>query len=386
MNRNLIPAALPLLLLITACGKTATDTTLPVVDLSADLPAREIYAEDIARVTFIPLQTTDSFITHGNIASITDRHIAIVNNGIDGEIFIFDRPTGRAISHINHKGQGAGDYTSFSRAILTDHTDEIYVVCDGLYKILVYDLDGRFLRELPYSLPDDRYIKITSLTDYDADHLLAFFTIGNRRLDTSESHHALISKADGTVTTTLPIPISTPESSVFQKDDLVAVSIIPTTGATPAGPALSRISSDTIFTLTPDHTLTPLLARTPSIHTSDPQTFLYPTTATTDLIFLQAVEKSFDIDKMTGFPSTHIVYDLTDRTAYRAELKSHALGPDYTFTTFTGRFLTPDPRIIAAQTLQLDTLRTLPLAEPLKSIVDTLGEEDNPVIMLLTPR
>ncbi|MBD5331650.1 MAG: 6-bladed beta-propeller [Bacteroides sp.] len=372
--------------ILAGCSSSPTEESLPTIDLSANLPTKEIFIEDIADVTFTPLETTDSFITRGNLTSITDKHIAVANNGRDGELFIFDRTTGRAISHINRKGQGAGDYTDFSHAVLSNHSDEIYIVCSGLKKIMVYDLKGNLLRELPYALPDDRYIKINSLAEYDADHLLAFLTIGSPRLDTSDSHHAIISKADGTITQSLPISITTPESSVYSKDDFVAVSILPTIGTTPDGWAFFRISSDTIFTLTPDRTLTPLLTRTPSIHTSDPQTFLYPTTATSDIIFLVAVEKTFDIDKMEGFPSTHIAYDRNDRKTYSVQLKSRALGPDYTFTTEPGRLFTPTNPIIAAIALPAETLRDLNLSQPLKTIVETLDEEANPVIMIATAR
>lgn len=372
--------------IIVACSSTPADETLPTIDLTGNLPVKEIFIEDISDVTFTPLETTDSFITKGNITSVTDKYIAVANDGRDGELFIFDRATGRAISHINRKGQGTGDYTTFSHAVLSNYSDEIYVVCSGHKKIMVYDLNGNMLRELPYSLPDDRYIKINSFAEYDADHLLAFFIIGDPRLDTSDSHHALISKSTGTTTLPIPIDITTPESSVYFKDDFVAVSMLPTIGTAPDGWTLSRISSDTIFTLAPDQTLTPLLTRTPSIHTSDPQTFLYPTTGTHDFIFLIAVEKSFDIDKMEGFPATHIVYDHANRQTYRAELKSRALGPDYTFTTEPNRFFTPTHPIIAAKPLQLETLRDLNLSPTLKTTVKTLEEEDNPIIMIATAR
>jgi len=46
-------------------------------------------------VEYIALETTDEFITHGNVMDIGKKFIIVKNNTNDGNIFIFDRKTGK---------------------------------------------------------------------------------------------------------------------------------------------------------------------------------------------------------------------------------------------------------------------------------------------------
>lgn len=54
-------------------------------------------------VEYIPLETTDEFITQGVVMAISDKYILTKNYVNDGYIYIFDRKTGKGIRKINRK-------------------------------------------------------------------------------------------------------------------------------------------------------------------------------------------------------------------------------------------------------------------------------------------
>ena len=48
-------------------------------------------------VEYIPLETTDEFITQGVVMAISDKYILTKNYVNDGYIYIFDRKTGNCL-------------------------------------------------------------------------------------------------------------------------------------------------------------------------------------------------------------------------------------------------------------------------------------------------
>ena len=68
----------------------------------------------------------------------------MTNRNNDGDIFIFDRKTGKGVRKINRQGPGAEEYTRINEIILDESNGEIFVKSPG-NKILVYDLYGKFV-------------------------------------------------------------------------------------------------------------------------------------------------------------------------------------------------------------------------------------------------
>ena len=75
-----------------SCGNKEQSTNdIITVDVSANYPQKELILQDFMDVVYIPLETTDEFITQGSVKAI-GKNIIIVTNWInDGDIFIFDR-------------------------------------------------------------------------------------------------------------------------------------------------------------------------------------------------------------------------------------------------------------------------------------------------------
>ena len=109
MKVNLISVVL--LFALAGCGKDKQSTDeLVTINVSKDYPEKELILQDIMDVEYIALETTDEFITHGNVMDVNEKFIIVKNNTNDGNIFIFDRKTGKAIRKINRLGQGVEEY------------------------------------------------------------------------------------------------------------------------------------------------------------------------------------------------------------------------------------------------------------------------------------
>ena len=85
-----------LLLMMAACGEGNKQATeIITVDVSANYPEKELILQDIMDVEYVPLETTDEFITKGVVKAIGKEILLITNQGNDGDILVFDRKTGR---------------------------------------------------------------------------------------------------------------------------------------------------------------------------------------------------------------------------------------------------------------------------------------------------
>ena len=144
-------------------------------------------------------------------------------------------------------------------------------------------------------------------------------------------------------------------------------------------------SSDTIYTLMPDCSLRPFIARTPPIHTMDPEVFLIPRLISNRYYFMEGIKNVYDFRKEEGFPKTYFVYDTQEKEFSRYIIYNG----DYTSKNeFYMVMLTP----INAQGESWATLNAFDLCRDyqkgklkgkLKEVAATLEEDDNRVVMLV---
>ena len=130
MRQSLIAAGMFLLTGgMVGCGTSSTQEKedLIVVDVSKDYPKKELILQDLFDVEYIPLETTDEFVTLGWLQAI-GKDVMIIRNmfAADGDIFIYDRK-GKAIRHINRKGQGNEEYAATNGIYLDDEKGELFV-------------------------------------------------------------------------------------------------------------------------------------------------------------------------------------------------------------------------------------------------------------------
>lgn len=48
---------------------------LPVIDMNEDYPEKEIVLQDIADISYIPLETNDEFLFDGSVEVVTDQYV-----------------------------------------------------------------------------------------------------------------------------------------------------------------------------------------------------------------------------------------------------------------------------------------------------------------------
>jgi hypothetical protein len=68
-------------------GKQSVDELL-VVDVTKSYPKKDLILQDFMDVEYIPLETTDNFLTQGNMLSIGKDFIVVSNRLNDGDIFL----------------------------------------------------------------------------------------------------------------------------------------------------------------------------------------------------------------------------------------------------------------------------------------------------------
>lgn len=369
---------------MTGCGgsHSSTDEFITVDINESYSTKKELVLQDFMDVEYIPLETNDEFINQGYVQAVGKKYIIVVNYNNDGNIFVYDR-SGKAIRKINRKGQGGEEYTFILSITLDEENNEIFINDHYAKKIKVYDLGGNFKRSFKQKTEGDSQY-YGQIFNYDKENLICYDEIN------AEIPFLLVSKQDGSITKEIR-PSFKEKKYFFQ-----VLRMENSTRCTMPGP-YSRItpfngnwillepSSDTIYTLMPDCSLRPFIARTPPIQTMDPEVFLIPRLISNRYYFMEGIKNVYDFRKEEGFPKTYFVYDTQEKEFSRYIIYNG----DYTSKNeFYMVMLTP----INAQGESWATLNAFDLCRDykkgklkgkLKEVAATLEEDDNRVVMLV---
>ena len=101
-------------------NKPASD--LITVDVTADYPEKELVLQDIFDVEYVPLETTDEFVTKAMVKAVSDHYVLTSNWGKDGNLYLFDRTTGKGIRVINRFGQSGEEYGIAVKCLIDEGT------------------------------------------------------------------------------------------------------------------------------------------------------------------------------------------------------------------------------------------------------------------------
>ena len=152
---------------------------------------------------------------------------------------------------------------------------------------------------------------------------------------------------------------------------------------------ITDLSTDTVYSYSPDQGLQPFIVRSPSIHSmNSPEVYLSPLFMS-DRYYFMRTEK-MDISTWTtleslllGLPTKDLVYDTKDKIVYEYKLYNADI-TNKAEVEFDRRF---DGEIIFMQSLDayklVEYYKKGELKGRLKEIAAGLNEEDNPVIMLV---
>lgn len=380
--KHLHPILAILLLFVTAgCGNSeqAADDLISV-DVLKDYPHKELILQDFMDVEYIPLETNDEFVCRGRVMALGHKYIIVKNAGMDGNIYIFDRK-GKSVRRINRKGNSGEEYGYMYDILLDEEKREIFVNDMDKKKVFVYDLSGNFLRHL--NSKED--VKYRHLTNFDKDNFICWnYSFETNPQAVEMPPFYIVSKQDGHTIKEFGVPIQKRTTTTilsYDEKTKMTYGIFNTPNTIHHFQncfLLSDPSSDTIYSYSSKRDLKPYMVRTPSIHTMNPEVFLYSEILTDKYHFLRLYEK-----KSEGW-ETDLVYDKQEKAIYRYTLYNG----DYT----NKKWLVMRGQNIDDEIAKWDCLDAPQLVEAyekgqlkgkLKEIAATLDEESNPVIMLI---
>lgn len=377
-------SAIGLSAIMLACtGSKTTSPSLITVNVEENYPEKELILQDFAEVEYVALESTDEWVTKGFVKAIGKDAIVVTNSGSDGDIFVFDRKTGKGIRKINHTGQSGEEYVQMTEIVWDEENNEMFVVDYPGRKVLVYDLQGNYKRSFKFA--DDSYYSYTY--NYDKNHLITFKGY-SPQFENENSCHVLISKQDGSVVREIGLPFKEIATPVYigAHEQYGEVTVMPQfflTVPSPDGWKFTKTSCDTVYQYV-DGKLQPFMVRTPSIHSMNPQVFLYPTALLGRYCFMYTQKKEVKMKTLRGFPSTELVYDKQENAAFECTVQN----ADFVEKHSVSFIATPiSEEVVICQLLNASDLveayQDGKLKGRLKEIAATLGEEDNPVLMLV---
>ena len=346
------------------------------LDLTQKLPEREIVLQDVADVSYIPLETTDEVLLgrYRKIAAITDNLILAINQ----EGVVVFHADGTILSHFNKKGGSGQEYTGISQFYFDDKTKEIYIANNEQARIQVYDPEGKYIRTIayPYRLSTAFFKKMN-------DKFLIFennITIDTKR-DTIFQPYMLLSEKDASCSR-LDINITKPVVVVLKSERVTLRMFNEGNRHYGDGALLCDNSTDTIYYLSNKIELAPILTIQPSISQSE---FYYePKFICDNYLFLRTFSKKFIVENSKAdMGEEYLLYDFAtgELSPYKLINKDF---PDNKVVYIEG---TQTPKNTLTYFLEagdiLDAYEEDKLNGPLKDIAETLDHDDNPVLMLV---
>jgi len=394
MNKVKTILGIILLAVMAGCGGGNRSTTvilsndgLITVDVSRSYPKKELILQDFMDVEYVHLD--DVFVTQGNVLAVGKEIIVVYNSQRDGDIFIFDRTTGKGLRKINRMGQGGEEYSRITGVVLDEENDELFV---HETKIFVYDLHGKFKRSYRYS-NSSRFVFYSRIYNYNREYLICFdstLEFENEGKGTN-SFHAIISKQDGSRIRDITIPFKKlkPTMMEFRARDITrALGPSNANWMTPykRNWILTNSSADTIYMYLPDDTLLPFIARTPSIQSMDPSVFLFPQVLTEQYYFMKTEKREVKSPDDEGFPKTNLVYDIQEQKMYESVVYNDDFSIKTTVDMSQQRRVDDDIAFwYKYEAYELvEAYEKGELKGRLKEIAAELNAESNPVIMLVT--
>ena len=374
-----------LLGLASCSGEKKEKEAFITVDITASYPEKDLVLQDFMDVEYVPLETSDEFLSQGRISYVGE-NIIVAANKRQGDILLFDRATGKGIRKINHKGFGPEEYIMPYNVVLFEDKNEMFVNDGPTSKIQVYDLDGNYKRTISYK----RGALVTVLIDFDTDNFLSQNIYAPENENSGETF-LFLSKKDGSMTD-IKVP--------YQERKSIALVRVNEDGSMQGafpensdfidpfqdGWLLTEPSADTIYFYKPDRSLKPFIVRTPSVQTMSPEVFLFPGVLTDDYYFMQSVTKEYDFDKNEGMPSTPLVYDVAEQKIYKYTVHN----ADYEDREENLSKQNVSNKLAFYQALPADELIEAQedgkLKGKLSDIAAHLDIEDNPVVMIVKPK
>jgi len=361
---------------------------LAEIDVTKSYPLKEFYLQDIANVEYIPFETNDNALMGRSIKIfyVSDNYI-IAANTIEGDVFVYDGK-GKWKYSFNHKGQGPKEYIYLNSVAIDEKAKEIFV-CEWYSanpKILVYAESGEYKRTLP--CPSNFW---PNLYNFDDQTLFVYDDYGVFEMDGySKNPYKFMSKKDGSFIDSLNIhlPVRLSSAAVWKGEEngqpviysrSMRISYNRSYGK---NFLIADWSADTIYRLTPQKELQPMLVRKPPMQSTDPKILLSNFLATDKFILLGVHGMDYDaIRHGNEISQKQLMYNFTTGEINEYRLKNKDI-PTSTNVMIRDAITPGNTGITmydAAFLFDMDEKGEL--RGNLKEVVKTLDEDNNPVLV-----
>lgn len=301
--------------LLAGCSRRSVtvipDSSLPVLDITADYPEREIDLAEEAEIEYIPLQLqgTERLETFDLLRGTISENMIFAYNK-KGTVFVFDR-AGKQLHRFNH-ARGEKKQYDYIFSIYGDEENQEIFIKTSRYRIQVYSLAGEYKRSLIASYP----ISFNQVFGYNKDSLVFSDGISKikDRFDNGIYYYKL-SKKDAGIS---PFPFyvkhritNTFTCEVREEKQISSLSYTITIEPMIKNGnevILSDFACDTIF-LFDGGTKKALLRRTPAVRSTFPLTLIGVSIKTDRFIFMDIIEKVY-IPNEKGVKNKSLLFDL----------------------------------------------------------------------------
>ena len=394
MKRIVYSAAMLLAMMATACGNGNKEASaLPQIDVNASYPEKEICLQDVAEVSYVPLETTDEFL----LADVASMEI-VSSEGImcvsDQKVLLF-HPDGKVKSLLDKKGEGPGEYRYVHYATADWERKEIYIHDRHQQAMMVYSMDGKF----KHSFDIDIQARQNDLLCDNEGHIVLYKEKAGRpvhgKIEPPYRPVVWVSKEDGQIDslshrqdyyTTMGVKAELADGNAWTLDVPIPA-LVKLNGEV----YVSEVASDTIYRLEKS-SLQPFVTRTPSVKESEGEKRLLMLQGITPHHYhfrLQAKELSGGnasgmTIKLTDDESKEVMYDVRTGEAYCPKFvnRDHASEVSYEELIFDGCDANSAYLLLEAFEL-VEALEAGELSGELKTIAEGLKEDDNPVLMVV---
>ncbi len=384
MNKTIICCVA---IFMTGCTRDDNVMKEIIIDVSTNYPEKKLYIQDIADVEYLALETDENYL-FSYLSGISE-HFVIGANHVENSFVFFSRETGKPVSKISRYGNGPEEYNLPVSFVYSEEDDEFFIL-DYPAGIKVYGRDGSYKRKLQFR--ERSYIgSPEAFYDYDTENLLYYDGFQGSINDYSTAF-VMVSKKDGSITKEIPIPYKKKINLMFtqKSDENAIIGTMPNVYfAVRNGKdfLLTDYSSGTVYRLSPEKTLHPVLVRKPSIQTMEPKIILNSWLEVKEYLFFSTNKLEVDWNAPSEFAEKGLLVEKRSGDVYQAIVQMN----DY-----KGKILHLGPAVLSRSLRDTRTgFIALPAAElsdayaagklsdKLKETASRLTENDESVVMIL---
>ncbi len=370
------------MLLLLGCGSEKQQNGIPTIDVNKSYPQKEIILQDIAEVTYTPLETRNDVLLGETTIVPVGKDKILAYSTRSGDVFLFNN-NGKFIHKFNHRGQSGEEYNYISNVFADVAKDELYIMNASFPKsnILVYDMKGKYKRTLEF---DDIYGHTIS---FGKKYLLSYNNPSTKdpfgkKKQFKPSSLIVLNKEKQSTEKTIQLPTTEGVTS------LCFFKISGHTGFMSHAPKLfvktnegllvNDVACNNVFLFNNSFELVPILERTPKVSPNDnPQKMVGVIGLSKKAIYLDVTLNVFNPKTRKGFDKTSYQLQRSNNKIVEYTLKNSDCLSNKKWASLKQYVLMPADELI--QYLEEGKLKG-----KLKNIAEKLKEDDNPVLMKVT--